>query len=318
MGRRKLFFLLLLFSIIFVNKGKENSFPPEKNLLPYFEAKTFSQEETFQTFQNSFFVSNIAPVQIFPQNLATLQKRKEIIEYEVQKGDTISSIAQRFSLSRETILWANNLKENSILKVGQKLIILPVDGTLHQVKKGETLSEIAKFYKADLKEIISFNEIETNENGEPVIYPGEIYVIPGGKMPKEKKFVQKLSPLPSKFFICPLPPCRITQGLHWYNAVDFSNGKCGEYVLAAASGKVISVKRGWNFGGGNTVKILHPNGTITQYGHLREIFVKVGQEVFQGEPIGTVGGKPGTFGAGISTGCHLHFAVLGAKNPFAK
>jgi len=31
-----------------------------------------------------------------------------------------------------------------------------------------------------------------------------------------------------------------------------------------------------------------------------------------------IGGNPGTPGAGRSTGCHVHFDVIGARNPFAK
>ena len=33
--------------------------------------------------------------------------------------------------------------------------------------------------------------------------------------------------------------------------------------------------------------------------------------------VATMGGQPGTPGAGKSTGCHLHFEVIGARNPFA-
>ena len=63
--------------------------------------------------------------------------------------------------------------------------------------------------------------------------------------------------------------------------------------------------------------ISHPNETSTYYGHLMQISVVVGEQVSQGQIIGFVGGKPGTAGAGISTGCHTHFEVRGAKNPFA-
>jgi len=306
-SKKKIFLLFFLLFLIFAF-GKNSKETSSKNSdFLFLEPKSFSKENSLFVFENLFLKSQIAPVQIFSKPLATLQEgRKEILEYEVSEGETISSISQKFSLKEETIIWANNLSKNSKLKAGQKLIILPVDGVLHQVRSGETLSEIAKKYKADIKEIVYFNEIEDEK-----IYPGDILVIPGGQMPPSQTFVQQLSPVSSSFFICPLPPCRITQGLHWYNAVDFSNGRCGEYVLAAASGKVIFAKYGWNRGAGNTVKILHNNGVITQYGHLREILVKEGDEVFQGQPIGTVGMT------GIATGCHLHFAVLGAKNPFA-
>jgi murein DD-endopeptidase MepM/ murein hydrolase activator NlpD len=318
-SKRKILLSLFLFFLIsaFEKETNLSERPPSISLTPFLEQKVILQENSNLSFLNSSFLkADLPPIQIFSQSLATLQEsKKEILEYEVQPQDTISSISKKFGISEKTILWANNLTEGSKLKAGQKLIILPVDGVLHQVKKGETISEIAKEYKADLSDIFSFNELSTNEKGEVLIFPGDILVIPGGEISSSRSFSQQFLQVPNTFFICPLPPCNITQGLHWYNAVDFSNGRCGEYILAAASGKVILTKYGWNGGAGNTIKILHQNGVITQYGHLREILVKVGQEVYQGQIIGTLGNTGRVVGA---TGCHLHFSVLGAKNPFAK
>jgi len=246
------------------------------------------------------------------------QEKREPFYYQVKEGDTIYSLAKNFGISPETIQYANNLKKNQKLKEGEYLIILPIDGILHQVKDGDSIEKIAKYYGVNKNEILNFNQIEEE------ISIGDIIVIPGAKIPsleslekekKEKKLFVSSSPLP---FICPLPPCNISQGLHWYNAVDFSNHRCGDPVLAAAGGKVIFAKYGWNGGAGNTIKILHQNNVITVYGHLQKILVKEGENVYQGQIIGYNGGMPGTAGAGISTGCHLHFSVIGAKNPFAK
>jgi len=318
-NKKKIVFFLSLFFFLFLSE-KKSDFSPKFSLSfssPFLEQKTNFQENfTFSFSNSSFLESDLPPIQIFSETLATLKEgKKEIVEYEVEEGDTISSISKKFGISEKTILWANNLSENSKIKEGDKLIILPVDGILHQVKKGEVLSQIANRYKAELSEIISFNELPIDKEGKILIFPGDILIIPGGEPPSKnpKIFVQQFLQIPDTFFICPLPPCNITQGLHWYNAVDFSNGKCGEYILASASGKVILTKYGWNGGAGNTIKILHPNGVITQYGHLREILVKEGQEVYQGQIIATVGNTGRVRG---KTGCHLHFSVLGAKNPF--
>ena len=310
MGKRTKFSLLFLIFLILIS---ENNLP--KNLLEKNNFSFLKQQTSLFSFpsfslESNFLVSKISPVQLTQKSLAQLNQRREILEYEVQKEESILDVAKKFSLSKETIIWANNLTENSKLKEGQKLIILPVDGVLHYVRAGETISEIAKKYSAKVSEIISFNELDC-ERESCEIFPGDILLIPGGKILTPQKIFPEL-PVVSNFFICPLPPCRITQGLHWFNAVDFSNSKCGEFVLAAASGKVIAAKQGWNMGAGNTVKILHQNSIISVYSHLQDILVSPGQEVFQGQPIGTVGKT------GISTGCHLHFAVYGAKNPFAK
>jgi len=279
--------------------------------------------------QGNSIVEMSAPVTIFPKTLGSSggfieeqEQRKEIIEYTVESGDTLSSIAEKFNISLDTLLWANDLSKNSPAKMGQQLIILPVSGVLHIVKKGETLGEIAEKYKGDLQEIISFNEL--SDGG--LITTGDNLVIPDGVMPppKPKQTQSKqtdtpLAPLASSYFICPISACKISQGLHFPNAIDFINSeKCGSPVYAAAGGQVLAVKYGYNLGAGNYVKISHPNGVITIYGHLQAISISAGQEVSQGQIIGLVGGKPGTPGAGKSTGCHLHFSVYGARNPFSR
>jgi len=101
--------------------------------------------------------------------------------------------------------------------------------------------------------------------------------------------------------------------LHNNNAVDIANS-CGTPIYAAADGIVISINSGggWNGGYGNSIKIQHPNGTTTLYAHLSSINITKGASVKQGDFIGKMGST------GKATGCHLHFEVNGAKNPFVK
>jgi len=241
-----------------------------------------------------------------------MEQEKEIREYIVKSGDTLSSIAASFQISLNTLLWVNNLNERSTIKIDQKLIILPVSGTLHIVRERDTLSEIAEIYQADLEDIMEFNEI--SDQGK--IYAADTLIIPNGKMPKTTNVKYVRVPLASSFFICPIPsPCRITQGLHWYNAIDFSNGRCGDPVFAAAGGTV--QRTGYTSRGGIFVRISHPNGVITYYGHLSKMIVNPGQPVRQGDIIGYVGHTGHTIPAGYR-GCHLHFDVIFAANPFAR
>ncbi len=116
--------------------------------------------------------------------------------------------------------------------------------------------------------------------------------------------------------------------LHAYNAVDISRGSdCIEEnipVYAAASGVITaayptqSTARWANSGYGNNIILLHSNGVITRYAHLKAILISTGQFVNQGSVIAYMGGYPGNPGSGNSTGCHLHFEVRGAKNPFVR
>lgn len=238
--------------------------------------------------------------------------RKEVTSHTVQSGDTIESIAEQFNISSSTLLWANNLSKNATLKVGQSLVILPISGVMHVIKSGNTVSELARTYKSKTEDIIAFNNL-VNEGD---VFVGDILIIPGGVMPPKGLPSNGQVPLPDSFFIYPTEGS-ITQGLHYYNAVDIAN-TCGTPVYAAAAGTVQRARYGWNHGGGNNITILHSGGVATYYGHLMSIFVKSGDKVTVGDRIALVGGGPGMSGAGISTGCHLHFDVIGAKNPFAK
>ncbi|MFH1575652.1 MAG: M23 family metallopeptidase [Candidatus Nealsonbacteria bacterium] len=278
--------------------------------------------------QQNSLASISPPIMVTPQVLGALMDaadyewtQKEIQEYMVQPGDTLSSIAKHFNVSLNTLLWANDLTSSSLLRIGQKLVILPTSGTVHHVKNGDTLSDIAKTYKSTTEKIIVFN----NLTAEGDIYIGDILIVPDGIMPPPTTYTSQLVPMAASYFICPISaPCRVTQGLHWYNAIDFSHGKCGEPIYAVAAGQVLKVKltssiSKWAFGGaGNTIAIQHPNGVVTSYGHVQASLVSQGDYVSQGQIIALMGGALGMPGSGNSTGCHVHFGVSGAKNPFAK
>ncbi len=275
--------------------------------------------------QSAGLLTSSPPDVITPQSLGAIfltttpePERRVVAEYIVQEGDTLSSLTAEFNISVDTLLWANNLNKSSVLKVGQKLVVPPVSGVIHLVKDKDTISSIAKTYKGNAEEIITFNELP--EQGQ--IYIGDIVIVPGGIMPaKTSPAATAGTPLADSYFICPTANCIISQGLHWYNAIDF-NGNCGDPVRATAAGQVLKVAlttstSRYAFGGaGSHITILHPNGVTTLYAHIAQSLVSQGQGVSQGQAIALIGGKPGTSGAGFSTGCHVHFGVTGARNPF--
>ena len=75
----------------------------------------------------------------------------------------------------------------------------------------------------------------------------------------------------------------------------------GTIITSPAKGKVI--RTGNYFFTGNTVFIDHGQGLITMYSHLNKIYVKAGQQLKQGEEMGTVGMT------GRVSGPHLHWVV---------
>lgn len=113
----------------------------------------------------------------------TAQDDKPVITtYVVKQGDTISSIASQFSISTNTLLWANDLTKKSVIKQGQKLTILPISGVMYTVVKADTLSGIATKFDASVEEIISFNDLEDNKT----IRAGMKLIIPNAELPLEK------------------------------------------------------------------------------------------------------------------------------------
>ncbi len=236
--------------------------------------------------------------------------------YEVKKGDTIATVAKLFGVSKNTIMWANDLKSEK-LTPGDTLVILPITGVKHTVKKGDTVGSIAKKYKGDVDDIAKYNGIPADAKlaiGDVVIVPeGEIAVAPAKTVKKagaSKVLDSYANTASSGFLVRPLVGGRKTQGIHGHNGVDIA-ASIGTPVLASAGGQVISAKStGYNGGYGSMIIISHAGNIQTVYGHLSAVNVSVGQTVSQGQVIGAVGNS------GKSTGPHLHFEVRGAKNPF--
>lgn len=93
------------------------------------------------------------------------------------------------------------------------------------------------------------------------------------------------------------------QGMRWgafHKGIDIAGPS--DYSILAARGGTVTYA-GWINGYGNTIKIKHDNGYITQYAHLASIKVKAGQKISQGNTIGIMGTT------GRSTGIHLDFEV---------
>ena len=99
---------------------------------------------------------------------------------------------------------------------------------------------------------------------------------------------------------------RITSGFgeetkHYIYAISIAN-ETGTPVYATADGIVQSAGYNRN-GGGNEIVIVHSDGYESVYSHLEDILVTEGQNISQGEQIGTIGST------GRSTGPHLAFQL---------
>ncbi|MEK7462370.1 MAG: M23 family metallopeptidase [Patescibacteria group bacterium] len=240
----------------------------------------------------------------------------EIRVYTVREGDSLGEVAEMFSVTTNTIRWANDLSKDTEIQPGQTLVILPIAGVRHIVKSGDSISSIAKKYEGNEEEILSFNQLASASE----IVVGDTLIIPGGELHSSTAPVKETKSGKGKSggtsgggagFTHPAPGSVKTQGIHGYNGVDLA-GSLGSTIRAAAAGEVIVAKGGggWNGGYGNYIVVKHRNGTQTLYAHLSSLSVGVGSYVEQGQTIGGMGNT------GKSTGTHLHFEVRGGRNPF--
>ncbi len=238
----------------------------------------------------------------------------EIFAYEVEAGDTLSSLAQRFGIKKETIIMENNLWNANSLRSGMILKILPVDGISHVIKKGDTVASIAKKYKVEAEVIMRQNQLE---EGDELIVDSAL-IIPGAKKevqppaytgssaPASGAAYQYTGTATGRLIWPTLTKAKITQGFHrGHYAIDIGSRSKGP-IFAAAAGRVVSADYGWNGGYGNVIIIDHGDGMQTLYAHNEKLYVSKGQYVEQGQTIAWMGRTGRVYGP---TGIHLHFEV---------
>lgn len=270
----------------------------------------FSQdkENILQISSPSSKESVVVDADIF-QTRISQKPRDKIIDYTVEKGDTLSTIAEKFAISVETIRWANDLTNDNIT-VGDSLKILPVSGIAYKVAKGDSVYSIAKKLDTEAQKIVDFpfNDFANPETF--TLVEGQILIVPDGIKPSEQStFKRQVYVASGPVTVSGLGftwPIRglITQFASWYHmAVDIATAY-GTPVVAAQNGVVESVSVGtWDSGYGTNIWIR--NGDVeTHYTHLSGINVSAGQSVTAGS---TVLGWIGM--TGRTTGPHLHFEV---------
>ena len=246
------------------------------------------------------------------------------ISHTVQSGETLSVIASSYGLKTSTLMWENNMGASSTLKVGQELVIPPVDGVTHEVKSGQTVAKIAALYEVDEASILKQNGLDgkTIAAGDSIFVPGGEQIAPTPVVTtsqyRSDGVVRTTTatrialegtdavPAAGKSIIYPTRGS-VTQGYSSYHrAIDIAD-RSKPPVWAAAPGTVIKASSGtWGGGYGNHVIIDHGDGMQTLYAHLDYLTVSEGQYVTQSEVIGRMGNTGRVYGV---TGIHLHFEL---------
>lgn len=104
--------------------------------------------------------------------------------YQVVRGDTVSSIAKKFSLTSRELMRINDLTESSLIMPGQVLRLVDnavqpsvvdkvVGAVQHKVKSGETLSQIANRYSIKLPTLLALNQLQERS----LIFPGQLLTV---------------------------------------------------------------------------------------------------------------------------------------------
>lgn len=113
-----------------------------------------------------------------PQIVATAFKsRKDIKTYVVQSGDTVSSIAAKFNITSDSVIWSNGLNGNSVA-AGVKLTIPPINGIVYTVKNGDTLDSLTQKYRTNTEQLVAINDIELTG-----LKPGDQILLPNAQQP---------------------------------------------------------------------------------------------------------------------------------------
>jgi len=243
--------------------------------------------------------------------------------YVVQRGDTVASIAARFGLEMETLLWNNShlQLDPDLLLIGEELTIPNRNGILYTVRLGDTLLDVADIYQTDVEDIAGLTANQVNDPDS--VREGMVLLLPGAVPPPPPPVMA-----PEPFFAAGVPEetpaasyaaSAVVAGFIWpvvgpigdyfgtpRGAGTYHTGldicaATGTPIAAAAGGQVVLVSAGGGYG--NYVVVRHDDTYETLYAHLSEVWVAQGQWVVQGEAIGAAGAT------GWATGPHLHLEV---------
>jgi murein DD-endopeptidase MepM/ murein hydrolase activator NlpD len=218
----------------------------------------------------------------------------------IEKGETISQIAEHFGVTVDSIISFNGIQNTRTIRPGMPLKIPNQDGILYRVRSSDTLDSIAKRFSLDAERLKWLNAV-----GDDGIVAGRTVFLPQVKMDD-----QDLKRINGDLFIWPvagyisspfgfrIDPFSGERGFH--NGLDIAV-PWGTPVKAAMAGTVTVT--GYDTSNGNFVMLSHHGGYRTLYLHLSSIGVKEGQYVDQGQIIARAGNT------GHSTGSHVHFSV---------
>ncbi|OAS14805.1 LysM peptidoglycan-binding domain-containing protein [Paenibacillus oryzisoli] len=117
--------------------------------------------------------NRISPGQVLLARLPGMAEQSSVV-YQVQPGDTLYRIAERFSVSVDMLSGLNQIQQPDILRVAQLLFIASF---VYEVEPGDTLYSISRRLGTPMSDIIRANRNRQSLSLD-IIYPGFRLVIP--------------------------------------------------------------------------------------------------------------------------------------------
>lgn len=272
-------------------------------------------------------------ISVVPSKIITVQQAIQLLKtgtlemesYEVQAGDVLGSIANKYNLTTSQLLDINpSLTVDSVLQIGQQINVtvekplvtvkvITEKKVLEEVEFEKVVEEDATMLKGEQvvkqegekgkKEAtysiteengVRTSAVQTSEN--VLIAPKDYIVVIGTKV---------IPHVGTGTFIWPTNGGYISsqKGYRWgrsHEGIDIARPS-NYTIMASDNGVVTTAGRHSTYG--KYIVVDHNNGYETLYAHLSKISVSVGQVVEQGSAIGVMGST------GRSTGTHLHFEV---------
>jgi murein DD-endopeptidase MepM/ murein hydrolase activator NlpD len=251
----------------------------------------------------------------------TTEEQKHIVE----SGENVWTIASKYGITTEELRAANSGSNLSLIYPGDELsLIVPKPFIAVQTIEIAVFEDRIPFETEYEKVSWMYNdEYSTKISGKNGVKQVEAYVIKENGIevslevlsetvtqePVTRVMYNGIQEPPPKqgtgSFINPLPSGTITSryGSRWggfHQGIDIGS-RTGTPIKAADGGTVIY--SGWFGDYGYMVEIDHGGGFTTRYAHCSQLYVSVGEKVYQGKTIAAVGNT------GWSTGPHVHFEV---------
>ena len=264
---------------------------------------------------------------------------KDQSKYTIQEGDTIADVAFNNKVSIEEFLVANpTFKDaNSLLAAGEEVTIGILKPQISVVEEDHVVKDEEKKYttkeEEDPNQYTSYRSVKQagenglnrvtqkvqKVNGETISVVGIPALTEVLKEPIEEIVIKGTKPAPwsggygdliivKGMFGWPATCSTISSPFGWrwgtlHDGTDIAGCGYGSNIFAAESGVVTTV--GYKYDNGQYIVIKHDNGYYTMYAHLCSgcTYVKEGDRVTRGQPIGGMGQT------GFATGVHLHYAI---------